>query len=368
MKKQRYDKALIEDYSETPEGFLTVRAPITRPGVFPYMRSDGGIQMEAKLPDEIFSDRTVHSAMGKPVTDDHPHELVTLENYQTYSKGMTHTDAQVSGNKLSVSMTITDSDLIQKIKAGKRELSIGFMSDVAMTPGEYNGAHYDAVQRNVEINHVAVVDRGRAGPTVAIRGDAAQESAYMVDSADPNKGGKNMAKYKIDNKEYEIDSAVKSYLEAQQAKLDAAVVKVAGHDALQGKYDALETELEAKKQELETAKATADKLDEKVEERLGLVTSATQILGDSFDFKGKTDRDIKEAVVQTAKADFKGEGKSDDYINAFYDSITEMIQSEGFHSDGANNLKNLGGGAGKNKDIDKKRADRMNMKNMNKNK
>jgi hypothetical protein len=159
VKKQRYDKALIEDFSETPEGFLTVKAPITRPGVFPYMRSDGGIQMEAKLPDEIFSDRTVRSAIGKPVTDDHPHELVTLANYQTYSKGMTHTDAQVFGNKLTVSMTITDKDLIQKIKNGKRELSIGFMSDVAMTQGEYNGEHYDAVQRNVEINHVAVVSR-----------------------------------------------------------------------------------------------------------------------------------------------------------------------------------------------------------------
>jgi hypothetical protein len=177
-----------------------------------------------------------------------------------------------------------------------------------------------------------------------------------------------MAKYKIDNQEYEVDTAVKSYLEAQQAKLDTAATKVAEHDKLQGKYDALETELEQKKQELEEAKAVSDKLDEKVEERLELVTSATQILGDSFDFKGKTDRDIKEAVIQTAKEDFKGDGKSDDYVNAFYDAMVGQIEAEGFHSDGANNLKNLQGAAGNKKAIEQKRADRMNMKNMNKNK
>ncbi|MFX3616232.1 MAG: DUF2213 domain-containing protein [Sporolactobacillus sp.] len=368
MKKQRYDKALIEDFSETPEGFLTVKAPITRPGVFPYMRSDGGIQMEAKLPDEIFSDRTVRSAMGKPVTDDHPNELVTLENYQTYSKGMTHTDAQVSGNKLNVSMTITDADLIKKIKSGKRELSIGFMSDVAMTPGEYNGAHYDAVQRNVEINHVAVVDRGRAGPTVAIRGDAAQESAYMVDSADPNKGGKNMAKYKIDGNEYEVEATIKARLDSLEAQLDAANTKAANADKLQGSIDALQAKFDAKETELVEAKKqnlTQDELDAKVESRVGLISDAKPYLGDEFDFKGKADRAIKEAVITKINADFKGDSKSDDYVNAYYDSMLDLAKKEGFHSDGANNLKNFNGIQEGKKKIDKSRSDRMNIKAMN---
>jgi hypothetical protein len=44
---------------ETPEGYLTVNVPITRSCVFPYQRQDGTVQMEKKLPDEIFSDRTI---------------------------------------------------------------------------------------------------------------------------------------------------------------------------------------------------------------------------------------------------------------------------------------------------------------------
>lgn len=368
MKRQRYDKAFIQDFSETPEGFLTVNAPITRPGVFPYMRSDGQLQMEAKLPEEIFSDHTVQSARGKPVTDDHPNVPVTLENYQTYAKGMTHTDAAVVDDKLRVSMTITDKNLIHKIKNGKRELSIGFLADVAMTAGEYNGMHYDAVQRNVEINHVAVVDRGRAGPSVAIRGDSNQEFAYQVDSADQNKGGSKMAKYKFDGNEYEVDAAIKARLDSLEAQLDAANTKVANADTLQGSLDALQAKYDAKETELVEAKKqnlTQDQLDTMVETRVGLISEAKPYLGDDFDFKGKADREIKEAVITKIKSDFKGDGKSDDYVNAYFDSMLDIAKKEGFHSDGLNNLKNFNGVEQGKKKIDQKRADRMNIKAMN---
>ena len=107
-----YDKALIEDFSETDEGYLTVKAPITRPGVFPYLTKDGAVEMQGKLPEELFSDKTIKSANAKPVTDDHPHEAVTAKNFTKYSKGMTHTDARVENNTLVVSFTVTDSATI----------------------------------------------------------------------------------------------------------------------------------------------------------------------------------------------------------------------------------------------------------------
>ena len=359
---QRYDKTFIQDFDETQDGYLTVTAPITRPGVFPYMRSDGTVQMEAKLPEEIFSDKTIQSAQAKPVTDDHPNEPVTLQNFSQYAKGITHTDARVQDLKLVVSFTVTDAGLIQKIRDGKREISIGFMADIVAESGTYQGQQYEYVQRNIEINHIAIVDQGRAGPEVAIRGDSA---AFMIDSDD--KGGKsNMAKYKIDGKEYEVDSAVKSYLEAQAAKLDAAETKLKDYDALQGRYDALEAQLKAKEQELEEAKKStlsADELDKKVSERIELITSAKAFLGDSFDFTGKTDREIKEAVIQKVKPDFKGDGKSDEYVNAFYDATVGVVSERGFSSDGANQLKNIGD-ANQPSAVEEKKKQRMNIKNM----
>lgn len=369
MKLQRYDRSLINDYAETPEGYLTVRVPITRPGVFPYARQDGTVQMEAKLPDEIFSDRTMHSARSKPITDEHPNEPVTLDNYHAYAKGMSHTDAHVEDLKLYVSMTITDKDLIQKVYDGKREISIGFMSDIVAEAGTYNGQPYEYVQRNIEINHIAIVDQGRAGPEVAIRSDS---DAWQIDS-DDNKGGTTLVKYKINGKEYEIDPAVKAHIESLAASKDDEEEeennpkdkkkKADALDALQGRFDALEVKLLNTQQELANEKAkrvSEDELDKKVEERVQLISTSKPLLGDSFDFTGKTEREIKEAVIATTKQDFKGDGKSDDYINAFFDVTIEQVASHGFSSTGTNSI--ITGDSSQNTDVNAMRAQRLNMR------
>lgn len=327
----RYDRAFVEDFKETDEGYLTINAcPITRPGVFPYMRSDGSIEMEAKLPEELFSEKTIVSAQAKPITDDHPSEPVTAANYQQYAKGMTHTDAIVRDNKLMISFTVTDADTIQKVKAGKRELSIGFSADIERADGMYNGQKYDAIQKNMEINHIAIVDKGRAGPSVAIRGD----SAFMVlDSKNKNDGGKEMSKIRIDSKEYEVDATVKSHVEALTAKLDSAEMKAGELDTVKGERDALLTKvqnLEAKLEEEVAKIPKADELDSMVAARMELVQKATSFLGDSLDVAGKTDRELKEAVIQSVNPDFKGDGKTDEYVDAFFDSLTTVYKKDGF--------------------------------------
>lgn len=303
-------------------GFLTVDVPITRAGVFPYKRVDGTLQMEAKLPEEIFSEATVASARAKPITDQHPPEEVTLSNVGKYGKGMSHTDSRVEDNMLKVSVTVTDQALIKRIKSGKqREISIGFLSDIVPEKGVYEGDAYDFAQRNVDINHIAIVDKGRAGSTVAIRADS---DAWQIDNQE---GGNTMPTYKIDGKDHEVPSEVKSFLEAQAVKLDAAETKAKGFDALQGRYDALDAQIKQKDKELEEAKKqqlSADQLDAKVQERVQLVETVKPFLGDSYDFDGKSERDLKEAVITSVKSDFKADGLSDDYINGFFD-LTDSL-------------------------------------------
>ena len=50
-----------------------------------------------------------------------------------------------------------------------RELSLSYFYDPDMTPGEWNGTPYDGVMRNIRGNHLALVDKGRAGRDVAVR-------------------------------------------------------------------------------------------------------------------------------------------------------------------------------------------------------
>ncbi len=172
-----------------------------------------------------------------------------------------------------------------------------------------------------------------------------------------------MAKIKIEGTEYEVEPAVKAYIDALKAKEETAKVKGDSVDALQGRYDALEVKLQNTEQELENAKAkqvSADELDKQVEARVTLINTAQPLLGDSFDFTGKSEREIKEAVISTAKAEFKGDCKSDDYINAFFDATVEQVQSTGFSSVGANNA--FTGDTGGDKSLQEKKNQRLNMR------
>ncbi|MGB1276011.1 MAG: DUF2213 domain-containing protein, partial [Nannocystaceae bacterium] len=64
---------------------------------------------------------------------------------------------------------MTDKATIEAIESGKRQVSNGYMADYDMTPGVTpDGQEYDAVQRNIRGNHIAIVDRARCGPVCAV--------------------------------------------------------------------------------------------------------------------------------------------------------------------------------------------------------
>jgi len=179
MNTVKFDKGNIE-VIETAEGFLKAKVSIARPGVFPYLEN-GKLVHEAKLPGDILSKSTLDSAKGAPVvgdltTQDHPKDsngyiLVDSENYSQFVKGNI-SEPRIEGDKIVATETIYDSNLIAAIKKGDmREVSIGFTHTYDMVPGEYAGQKYDRAQKNIIINHVAHVDKGRAGDEIKIHVD-----------------------------------------------------------------------------------------------------------------------------------------------------------------------------------------------------
>ena len=361
-----YDRAELGKYTETPEGYLHGEFPITRPGVFPYMRNGGSVSQVAKLPDEVFSKETIESANNKPLTNDHPNVGVDVRNFKTLSVGMTDSDAHVEDNKLVVGATITDPDMIAQVKSGKRELSIGFNADVPTEYGEYGGAQYDAAQRNIKINHIAIVDRGRAGHGISIHDSA----AFVMDDDSNIQGGTKMATMIIDNQSFEADQRVidaandtKKQLVAAEALVAKLKKQLAGSedtaasskkeaDSLKGERDALKTQLK----DAQDKQLDQDALDKRIDARLALQTSAARFVGDSFDFKGKTDREVKVAAIKTTNDSFDEKDKSDDYINAFYDSAVSLADKKGF----THTLGGQGGNQNETDSVDKLKGDRAN--------
>lgn len=339
----RYDTALISKISKDPNtGFLHAKnVPIARVGVFPYRTVNDDVVMEAKLPTELLSDSTVESANNKPITDGHPTELVTADNSKELMKGFTAENAHVDGDMVKVDMTITDADLIKEIGNGKEELSIGFKTEVVPVQGEYQGVHYDSVQKNIQINHIAVVDKGRAGHSVRITGDSAEmvikDKGESMETTKVMLDGANVTVALADADQVaksntDLASLKKQLADAQakvkelqdqinkvQGKADTADEMKKKADEAQAKADAADKQIEELQGKLKSYEG--DGLDKMIEAKLALEKDAKPFLGDSYDFAGKSDKDIKIAVIKAIDDGFDAKDKSNDYINAFFDAV-----------------------------------------------
>lgn len=187
MSKAYFGSRISDHILKTPEGFLICKdVPIARTGTQQYRGCEfggpvaDGIYNVQRPEAEVFDRAAVASFEGKPVCDEHPVEDVTPDNYGRYMKGVCRDVRRGDGdlsNCLVADLVIYDADLINKIEAGKREISCGY--DCLWNPT--SDSSYD--QLEIRGNHVAVVDRGRAGHKVAIR-----------DTADDKKGGTKMSK------------------------------------------------------------------------------------------------------------------------------------------------------------------------------
>lgn len=158
-------------------GYLWVTARVTRLGVMPYSNEDKmGIHQELKCEKELFDKVTIDSFYGIPITVEHPYEgEVTPENIKCLSVGTTMSVPIIDeGHYLKSRLLIIDQDVIKDVmkrqqKGNSYEVSCGYSAELDWNGGKWNGINYDAVQRKIRFNHLALVSEGRAGPQVKLQ-------------------------------------------------------------------------------------------------------------------------------------------------------------------------------------------------------
>ncbi|MBZ9939146.1 DUF2213 domain-containing protein [Mesorhizobium sp. BR1-1-16] len=169
----------------TPEGFLFcdgVRIARTGPMLYradevPDIRPAGAAVVIERSADVLFSADTIASFNGKPVTNGHPPDLLTPATWQRHAVGSvmnTRRGEGVEDNYLIADLLITDEGAIDDVLAGKCEVSCGHNSPrEEVKPG---------LGRSISMtgNHVALVDRGRAGPACAIQDHEPVEEPEMA--------------------------------------------------------------------------------------------------------------------------------------------------------------------------------------------
>ncbi len=177
------DALTLDAPRRTSDGYMAVRAKAARTGTYSYLGSeidpdnkhglrDAGMVNVLRDESAVFDQRSAHSFIGKPVTDNHPREAVNSTNWRDHARGVVM-GAMRDGEYLAFDLLLTDASAIAAVNGGKRELSNGYAADLQF--GDFaaaDGTKCVARQKSITGNHVAIVDRGRAGPSCRI-GDAA---------------------------------------------------------------------------------------------------------------------------------------------------------------------------------------------------
>lgn len=348
---QRYDSLqLVAGAVIDTDGFMRDSPIVARTGVYEYRNPDGTIRREYRPADEVFASDALNSFRGKPITVLHPKKgKITAANAFGTAIGSILSDGYPKDEKY----VACDIVIFAPDKIGKhRELSLGYRCDCEETPGvSPDGQAYDAIQRNIRINHLAVVPLARAGMKARLNCDG--------DEIIESEGTQNMSKFKIDGVEHEVPEAVANYITALQSRADAAEAgltatkeTLAGvtasktelqtkldamtgeRDGVQGKLDAMTAERDSLKSKVDAAeadkKAAVDKAVEdtkkEVKERAELEADAKKAKCDKTD--GMDNKALKIAIIKAVRGDsLNFDGKSDDYVNAYYDSIRGDLDS-----------------------------------------
>lgn len=182
-----FDRASVRTFDK--DGHLHVaRANISKANICPYVGNEiPGYQelgLDAHKVYRLYRDpaeleKAAPTAAGKPILISH--QPVTAGDYPAGKViGAIDGDVEWHAPYLTAPLTIWPKEAIDLIESGKqRELSLGYRYSPDMTPGRADGQAYDGVMRKITVNHLALVEDGRAGPDVVV-GDS-KETLNMVD-------------------------------------------------------------------------------------------------------------------------------------------------------------------------------------------
>ena len=318
MKKLTFDKAGYTPSSREylDNGFLKIKGYAARTGIYDYLASELGLTDRnpndiikvMRPPEEVFNTDSLASYSHVDVTDNHPSELVTAETFKKVVTGTVTAPGTQDGEFVAFEAIIKDADTIKAVESGKVQVSPGYAAIYDKAP---EGAKYDFVQREIRINHLAIVPFGRGGSHVKIF---------------DNNGVKQMVKVTLDSgKTVEVnDEATATLLtdtfdRFKQRALDA-----------ESKADKMEAEKDAKDEELEEAKKASS--DEAIRQRVESVTRAAldakRVAGKDFTCDSMDEVTIKRAALAAKLPKREWADKSAEYVKAAFDMKMEKEETE----------------------------------------
>jgi hypothetical protein len=329
------DKIEFDDKAKvhiTKDGYLAANPRVAKVGVQLYAGAECGIAdmdvVRVYRPEAtVFATDALKSFPHKPVTLDHPPVPVTSDNWKEFAVGHIGDEVLREGDAIRVPMTLMDKAAIAAFQAGTNQLSVGYTCDLEWSPGiTPNGETYDAIQRNIRANHLAVVAVARGGPTLKI-GD---------DNHHPKENVMNLKTVMVDGIECQMtDTAaalvartisglhdqIENLKKEKKKGDDDCKDSVAKITELTTALGAKDVEITTLKKQLGDSKLTPAQLDQMVKDRHAVFDKARKIMGDKLVVDGKSVEDVRREVVNAKMGD-TAKGWTDEHVKISFDTLT----------------------------------------------
>lgn len=162
--------------------------PISKEGIYPYY----GRQISPTLePDKIYKvfrpreelRKAAETFKNVPILNDHTmvgKDFTPMDDLKEH--GVLGERVYEKDGTLYSNIVVRTDELKNLIQNGKKELSMGYQCTYHLTPGIWHGQKYDAVQRDLVGNHVALVQNGRMGHDVRVMDS--KDAIYACDNFD----------------------------------------------------------------------------------------------------------------------------------------------------------------------------------------
>lgn len=267
---QYYGTKISPHRIKNDEGFLhCLEVPVARTGTQFYLSEEiefkdkdkatlvnGGYEV-MRTEDEVFSPKTLSSFEGKPLTDEHPDELVTSQNYKRYGKGTVKNVKRGTGELkdfILADLVVYDGSLIKEIENGKVGVSVGYLCT-------YEVKDNQLFQKDIICNHIAVVDEGRAGEQAVIRDKKTED--IMPENIQPKEEcKKDENEVKVEQKDLDPNADILAKIEAMLAPLTERIERLENgnkKDSLDElKEEAMQKAKEAEQQDSEEEQPQAE--------------------------------------------------------------------------------------------------------------
>lgn len=335
------DAVTVAGTRRTGDGYLIADAKAVRTGIQLYAghevgRPEMAVVRVYRSEEEVRSADSLRSFSHAPVTVDHPAEPVTADNWKKLAVGEVSTAATWDGNRISLPLILKDAGAIEAVNGGKRELSAGYTCDLLWEGGTTDdGQAFDAQQKNIRANHVAIVDRGRAG------------SECRIGDADPHKWGPAPITPTQEKETITMSDALRTVVvdglsvtttdqgaqaidKLQKALADSAanVAKLqADHAAALSAKDAELAKAHAERDDFKAKVLDAAALDKLVQARADLIDAAKKV-APKIETAGLTDAAIRRAAVVAVRGEDAVKDKSEAYIDAAFDLLKDAKQAD----------------------------------------